>query len=64
MHHPVDEASAALYINDPIKKEERTTSLFNTHPSISDRIERLRQNVSIFSPSHACVKFFCCYVIQ
>lgn len=43
MHHPVDEASAALYINDPIKKEERTTSLFNTHPSISDRIERLRQ---------------------
>ncbi len=43
MHHPVDEASAALYINDPIKKKERTTSLFNTHPSISDRIERLRQ---------------------
>lgn len=43
MHHPVDEASAALYINDPIKKEKRTTSLFNTHPSISDRIERLRQ---------------------
>lgn len=43
MHHPVDEVSAALYINDPIKKEERTTSLFNTHPSISDRIERLRQ---------------------
>ncbi|CBZ48958.1 heat shock protein HtpX [Streptococcus gallolyticus subsp. gallolyticus ATCC BAA-2069] len=43
MHHHVDEASAALYINDPIKKEERTTSLFNTHPSIADRIERLRQ---------------------
>lgn len=42
MHHHVDEASAALYISDPIKKEERTTSLFNTHPSIADRIERLR----------------------
>ena len=43
MQHPVDAASAALYINDPIKKEERLTSLFSTHPSISDRIERLRQ---------------------
>ncbi|MGF0027495.1 zinc metalloprotease HtpX [Streptococcus alactolyticus] len=43
MQQPVDVASAALYINDPIKKEERLTSLFSTHPSISDRIERLRQ---------------------
>ena len=43
MQQPVDAASAALYINDPIKKEERLTSLFSTHPSISDRIERLRQ---------------------
>lgn len=43
MQQPVDAASAALYINDPIKKEERLNSLFSTHPSISDRIERLRQ---------------------
>lgn len=43
MQQPVDAASAALYINDPIKKEEGLTSLFSTHPSISDRIERLRQ---------------------
>lgn len=43
MQQPVDAASAALYINDPIKKEKRLTSLFSTHPSISDRIERLRQ---------------------
>ena len=43
MQQPVDAASAALHINDPIKKEERLTSLFSTHPSISDRIERLRQ---------------------
>ena len=43
MQQPVDAASAALYINDPITKEERLTSLFSTHPSISDRIERLRQ---------------------
>lgn len=43
MQQPVDAASAALYINDPIKKEERLTSLFSTHPSISDRIERLRR---------------------
>lgn len=43
MQQPVDAASAALYINDPIKKEEHLTSLFSTHPSISDRIERLRQ---------------------
>ena len=43
MHQHVDEASAALYINDPIKKAARTTSLFSTHPSIPDRIERLRR---------------------
>lgn len=42
MHHPVDQASAALYINDPLKKGERFSSLFNTHPSISERIDRLR----------------------
>ena len=42
MHHPVDQASAALYINDPLKKGEHFSSLFNTHPSIADRIDRLR----------------------
>lgn len=43
MQQQIDEASAALYINDPIKKENRMTALFNTHPSISSRIERLRK---------------------
>lgn len=42
MEHPVDSASAALYINDPMKKEG-VKSLFYTHPPIADRIERLRQ---------------------
>lgn len=42
MHYPVDQASAALYINDPLKKGEHFSSLFNTHPSIADRIDRLR----------------------
>ncbi|MGT2961187.1 zinc metalloprotease HtpX [Streptococcus caballi] len=42
MDHPVDSASAALYINDPMKREG-VRSLFYTHPPISDRIERLRQ---------------------
>ena len=43
MQHHVDEASAALYINDPIKKEGGLKALFYTHPPIADRIERLRQ---------------------
>lgn len=43
MQASVDQASAALYINDPVKKEDGLRSLFYTHPSISDRIERLRQ---------------------
>lgn len=43
MQHHVDEASAALYINDPVKKEGGLKSLFYTHPPIADRIERLRQ---------------------
>lgn len=42
MDHPVDSASAALYINDPMKREG-VRSLFYTHPPISDRIERLRE---------------------
>ncbi|MGT2906811.1 zinc metalloprotease HtpX [Streptococcus dentiloxodontae] len=41
MQHHVDQASAALYINDPDKKEGGLKSLFYTHPSISDRIARL-----------------------
>lgn len=43
MHQTIDQGSAALYISDPIAKEKHFTSLFNTHPSIADRIERLRQ---------------------
>lgn len=42
MEHPVDDASAALYINDPMKKDG-FKHLFYTHPPIADRIERLRQ---------------------
>ena len=40
MEHHVDDASAALYINDP-KKKGGLQKLFYTHPPISDRIERL-----------------------
>lgn len=42
MRQPVDDASAALFINDP-KKKSGFKSLFFTHPPIADRIERLRQ---------------------
>ncbi len=42
MEHHVDDASAALYINDPMKKDG-FKHLFYTHPPIADRIERLRQ---------------------
>ncbi|MBA2796414.1 protease HtpX-like protein [Streptococcus porcinus] len=38
---PIDSASAALYINEPRKKED-VSNLFSTHPPIEDRIERLR----------------------
>ena len=41
MEHHVDDASAALYINDP-KKKGGLQKLFYTHPPISDRVERLR----------------------
>ena len=41
MHHHVDDASSALYINDP-KKGGGFQKLFYTHPSISKRIERLK----------------------
>ncbi|MCY7218373.1 zinc metalloprotease HtpX [Streptococcus cristatus] len=42
MEHDVDNASAALYINDP-KKEGGLKKLFYTHPPISERVERLRK---------------------
>ena len=41
MQQPVDSASAALFINDP-KKKEGMKPLFYTHPPIADRIERLK----------------------
>lgn len=42
MAQPVDDASAALYINDPMKKG-KLQKLFYTHPPIAERIERLEQ---------------------
>lgn len=42
MQHHVDDASAALYINDT-KKESGLQKLFYTHPPISERVERLKQ---------------------
>ena len=42
MEHDIDNASAALYINDP-KKEGGLKKLFYTHPPISERVERLRK---------------------
>lgn len=42
MYHHVDDASSALYINDP-KKGGGLQKLFYTHPPISERIERLKQ---------------------
>ncbi|MGT2895149.1 zinc metalloprotease HtpX [Streptococcus entericus] len=42
MQQPVDSASAALYINDP-KKKEGFKSLFYTHPPVADRIARLEK---------------------
>ena len=41
MTHHVDDASSALYINDP-QKRGFLKKLFYTHPSISERIERLK----------------------
>ncbi|MCS4488858.1 zinc metalloprotease HtpX [Streptococcus sciuri] len=41
MQQPVDSASAALFINNP-RKKEGIKSLFYTHPPIEERIERLR----------------------
>lgn len=41
MSRPVDDASSALYINDP-KKGGGFQKFFYTHPPISERIERLK----------------------
>ena len=41
MSHHVDDASSALYINDP-QKPDFLKKLFYTHPPISERIERLK----------------------
>lgn len=41
MANPVDDASAALYINEP-RPKEKISSLFSTHPPIEERIKRLR----------------------
>lgn len=40
--HPVDDASAALYISDP-RKSGAIQSLFQTHPPLDERIKRLEQ---------------------
>lgn len=42
MEHPIDEASAALYISNPLKSNG-FKSLFSTHPALEDRIARLKQ---------------------
>ena len=51
MSHHVDDASSALYINDP-QKPGFLKKLFYTHPPISERIERFEtyvKNIQRFS---------------
>lgn len=43
MTQPIDDASAAMYINDPKKKRSGFQALFDTHPPISERIARLEK---------------------
>ncbi|KRM08964.1 zinc metalloprotease HtpX [Paucilactobacillus suebicus] len=38
-----DASSAAMYIGDPLKKKKSFAHLFDTHPPMEDRIERLRK---------------------
>ena len=38
-----DPSSAALYISDPFKKKRTMAHLFDTHPPIEDRIQRLER---------------------
>jgi heat shock protein HtpX len=42
MHNP-DPSSSALYISDPFKKKKSMAHLFDTHPPIEDRIQRLEK---------------------
>ncbi|KHD45796.1 zinc metalloprotease HtpX [Streptococcus hongkongensis] len=42
MVNSVDDASAALYINEP-RNKEKISSLFSTHPPIEERIKRLKE---------------------
>ena len=37
-----NETYSSLYISDPFKKKKEKDSIFSTHPSIANRIERLR----------------------
>lgn len=37
-----NETCSSLYISDPFKKKKEKDSIFSTHPSIANRIERLR----------------------
>ncbi|KRK78523.1 zinc metalloprotease HtpX [Companilactobacillus nodensis] len=39
----VDDASSALYIDDPNKKKKHFSGLFDTHPPLDDRIEALKK---------------------
>lgn len=41
--HQVDEASAALYITNPLTKKHSLEHLFDTHPPLSERIARLEK---------------------
>ncbi len=38
-----DPSSAAMYISDPFKKKRSMTHLFDTHPPMEERIERLEK---------------------
>ncbi|GAX03678.1 heat-shock protein HtpX [Secundilactobacillus pentosiphilus] len=38
-----DPSSAALYISDPMKKKKSLTHLFDTHPPLEERVERLEK---------------------
>ena len=37
-----NETCSSLYISDPFKKKKEKDSIFSTHPSIANRIEKLR----------------------
>ena len=39
-----NETCSSLYISDPFKKKKERDSIFSTHPSIANRVERLKNN--------------------